>query len=527
MTDSGFVFSEHSNYQLLKLINNIGIITNEEGSVESQLDVDQFLKKSLIHYFPTESTNKSVQLPITPNRIARDGNVEHFIKQIPADNLMTQLDAEHEVDDSELSAPSQMISFMAQKRLVQPLTQNLYEALSKQIEKDADYMKHGTKDNWINIFGKGLVRAFEKNNVDILGLGNAILSEIKHKIDRNPTASLQELGIYIPFSDDNIHSKLASDVIVYINKFIKHKFQGSADIMISTYDIVGVYEDEQGRIYNHTDYKFNPKIREKLNTSPNIPTSLSLIDVEIPYLVYPKDTRNMCYRFDGDELILVPATGDNNIDALVVKNYNQFLALQKLSDNIDIDRPLNVPRNLKPKNVEITVLLESKDENRNVRLDENGNTIFYERTFNLRLLKHLYDIHVIEQLEGESNNDFKARKKEWEKTLEQRITKANNVLYKAIEDAKNAFKNNLGYQKFIDTINEFGGFIEFDTDGEMINYEIQAVKDVKTSEAEIIATNRMRSKYNLPEGVTLDEIKSKGVKFFRENSKYNKPFKTI
>lgn len=100
-------------------------------------------------------------------------------------------------------------------------------------------------------------------------------------------------------------------------------------------------------------------------------------------------------------------------------------------------------------------------------------------------------------------------------------------MYKAIEDAKNAFKNNLEYQEFVDIINEFGGFIEFDTEGRMISYEVKAVKDIKTTGAEIIATNRMLGKYNLPENATLDEIKSKGIRFFRENSKYNKPFKTI
>ena len=85
----------------------------------------------------------------------------------------------------------------------------------------------------------------------------------------------------------------------------------------------------------------------------------------------------------------------------------------------------------------------------------------------------------------------------------------------------------MAYQEFVDIINEFGGFIEFDAEGRMMRYEVKAVKDIKTTGAEIIATNRMMSKYNLPENATLDEIKSKGVRFFRENSKYNKPFKTI
>lgn len=127
----------------MKLLNNVGV-KKHDGPILSQLDVDQFLKKSIIHYFPTESTHKSVQLAITSNNVARQDDIEYFVAQIPSDNLMTQLDADHEVEDAELSAPTQMMSFMTQKGLVRNLTTDLYNALARQINAASKDLKYGT-----------------------------------------------------------------------------------------------------------------------------------------------------------------------------------------------------------------------------------------------------------------------------------------------------------------------------------------------------------------------------------------------
>lgn len=492
--DKEFVFSELSNHIVMKLINNIGVKLNDSDQILSQLDVDQFLKKTIIHYFPTESTHKSVQLPISSNNIAKQDEVEYFISKIPSDNLMTQLDADHEIEDAELSAPTQMMSFMTQKGLVRDLTSDLYNALAKQINMASQRMKNGDPSEWRNIFGKDLIESFTRENVDILGLGNALMSEFNRIIKQNPGVSIDDLGIKIPFSDNNIHNKFASDVIVHVNKFIKHKFSGSADVMISTYDIYGLYEDLDGNKYNLQDVRFNPEIRELLESQDgSVQISAHEVEVETPY--YLQDWNGNYYDFDdSNKLVMIPEKR-----AAIVKNYNQFIEL--LKEHFIISKSTITARNLKPKQVLLDVVIEY--------IDEDGELIEVTKTVNINSLYYQYIIRSKDNGVKLSKNDVESLK-----------TRANNVLYTSIQKVVN---NSGDKESLINDINKFGGILLFSS-GKYISSTIKDILSIRQKEPEIIATNRMQSAYNIKPGDSINTILSIGPNYFIKNNIFTTPF---
>lgn len=487
VVDDKFEFSEASNHIIMKLLNNVGI-KKTDGPVLSQLDVDQFLKRSIIHYFPTESTHKSVQLAITSNDVARQDSIEYFISQIPSDNLMTQLDADHEVEDAELSAPTQMMSFMTQKGLVKDLTTDLYNALAKQVNNASKDLKQGDPSKWRDVFGKDLVESFTKENVDILGLGNALMSEFNRIIRQNPGVSIDDLGIKIPFSDNNIHNKFASDVIVHVNRFIKHKFSGSADVMISTYDIYGLYEDADGNKYSLQDVLFNPEIRERLLFQDGaVQITPHEVEVETPY--YIQDADGLYYSFDGNNL--KPAEEKT---VCIIKSYEQFIAV--LQGDYIIKKSTITARNLKPKQVLLDVIIDV--------MDDAGNVISVPKRININSLYY--------------QNEIRSKSK---KESDRIITRANNILYPNIQKIVN---NHEDKEALLDEINnEFGGILIYEN-GEFIPVPIKDITHISQKDPEIIATNRMRGAYNIQSGDSINTILSQGPKYFIEHNIFKQPF---
>lgn len=322
-----------------------------------------------------------------------------------------------------------------------------------------------------------------------MGLGNALMAEFNRIIKQNPGVSIDDLGIKIPFSDNNIHNKFASDVIVHVNRFIKHKFSGSADVMISTYDIYSLYEDNDGNKYNLQDVLFNPNIRELLLSQDGIKQISSYeIEVETPY--YIQDENGLYYSFDGD--VLRPS----EVKAIcIVKSFKQFQEL--LKKNYIISQSTITPRNLKPKQVLIDVIIDVEDE--------IGNIIPITKTININ---SLYYHHKIREL-GDK------------KEIENIVTSANNKLYPAIQKVLN---NHGDKDSLLWTINEeFGGILMYEN-GEAISVPIKDIIRINQKDPEIIATNRMKKAYNIKAGDSINTILSQGPEYFRKNSIFSYPF---
>lgn len=468
-----FVYSESSQYQLLNLINSVGVKINSD--VVSQNDVDQFLKKKMIHYFPTESTNKSTQLPIQSNNVARidpkTGDYytgELYVVPMDISNTMVQLDADHPVDDAEVSEPTQLISFMAQKGLVQNVTTQIYDSLASLIRNNSKNFVDNAENRrkLVDIFGKGLVKTFLKENVDVMGLAQALMAKVNEVIQANPGVSLDDLNVNIPFSDENLMGKVASDVIIYTNNFIKRKYAGSADIMVPSYDIVMVYEDENGNKYNSMDLIKNPKIWNHLR------------DIDGTIEVEPNEIEfgNLYYlENEGVYKDLLGNTSTRPIP-IEINSYEDFLRIQE--DGGRITKCFAKPRNLKGRTSFITVKLK------------DGSI----KKFNIFALNYRYQL-------------------EYGKVKDPEDTRLlmNNVLFRAIS------------AKDVNLLNKYGGFLMYDSSaGEWVTAPIVEILDTEYKNPEMSASYKYSSVLNITPGVSINDIKQQGPQYFKDRILINR-----
>lgn len=370
----------------------------------------------MIHYFPTESTNKSAQLPITSNDVFRGKSLPLHVIGLDISNTAVQLDADHAVDDAEVSEPTQLISFMAQKGLVQSITKEIYTSLANLIKSTSSQFVNSVDNRakLVDIFGKGLVKTFLKDNVDVLGLAQALMEQINEKIQANPGVSLEDLGIAIPFSDENLMGKIASDVVIYTNGFIKRKYAGSADVMVPSYDILMLFEDETGRKYNSLDLIKNPEIYTHLQEIDNKEV-VDPLALEFGNIYYLRGSDGLYYDLEGTSSSLpIPVE---------LNSYEEYLRIQEGLYNIT--KCYIKPRNLKGRNVFVNVRIQNED----------GTTS--DRKINIFSLGLRYALEYDTVKDPEATRTF-----------------MNNVLYKAISEGK------------VDILNKNRGFIAYDPSGD-------------------------------------------------------------
>nr|DAQ87737.1 MAG TPA: hypothetical protein [Caudoviricetes sp.] len=370
----------------------------------------------MIHYFPTESTNKSAQLPITSNSVFRGKSLPLHVIGLDISNTAVQLDADHAVDDAEVSEPTQLISFMAQKGLVQNITKEIYTSLANLIKStSAQFVNNiDNRSKLVDIFGKGLVKTFLKDNVDVLGLAQALMEQINEKIQANPGVSLDDLGIAIPFSDENLMGKIASDVVIYTNGFIKRKYAGSADVMVPSYDILMIFEDESGRKYNSLDLITRPEILTHLQEIDNKEV-VDPLALEFGNIYYLKGADGVYHNLEGiSSSVPIPVE---------LNSYEEYLRIQE--GLYTVTKCYVKPRNLKGRNVFVNVRIQGEDGE------------IYDRKINVFSLGLRYALEYDTVKDPEATRTF-----------------MNNVLYKAISEGR------------VDVLNKNGGFIAYDPLGD-------------------------------------------------------------
>lgn len=463
-----FVYSESSHSIIFDLLNNIGVKNSESDVVLTQNDVDQFLKSKMIHYLPTVSTNKSMQLPVIGNNNFDDNldldfeTIYGAVVALDISNTGTQLDKDHAVDDSLISAPTQMYSFMAQKGLVTDVTTKVYQALANLTYSESnDFVKANEKQLY-SIFGKGLLRSFVEKGVDVMGLAQALLTDIKTELNRNPGKSLADLNLKIPFDDENIHGKFISDVMVHINRFIKYKFPGSADVLHASYNINLFYSDNLGNTYSQYDVDEYPEILDtlqqlELNQESILPWEVMF---DTHYIVKTKEGLYLDSNFKPHKELVY----------CVLENYNQYLTLNEIGLDLEsIKIAYTKPNNLRGRTDYVYCRLV------------DGSI----RKINIMSLAKRY------VLANASSKDFDVLRRE-----------LNNIVLPAIA------------KKDVNTLNAHGGFIEF-TDTWV---QIPVVEIIKTEfiKPEIVKSYNYLSLMNINPNESLAEIKAKGVNYFEE-----------
>lgn len=150
-----------------------------------------------------------------------------------------QLNAEHELENSEVTEMTQMISSLAENWYTEGIINEIYKDIGAVVEES---LKKINKDINLNNLGdlrirlgKALVDAF-KTKKDTLGLAQAFLSYAEDALRK------YDPDVEIPFSASTINSAFISTVTSMLNKKgIRRKYSGFAGILHPSYNVIQFY----------------------------------------------------------------------------------------------------------------------------------------------------------------------------------------------------------------------------------------------------------------------------------------------
>ena len=359
----------------------------------------QYLKTQAIHYFPTDTTQKSLQNPIVQDLYeAAEMREKQFIVKMDISRFGVQLDADHSSEDSHIREVSQLMSNLAEGNYTPAETNYIYNALSQlvtimedKIGVDFNNMTEEDKKRIDKLFGDKILRIFDDPTVDVMGLANRLSAEL---LEYNKTASKPFI---IPYSDRQFLSKYHTTTGSYFNKFIARKWSGRGDVIVPSHNMAMMYEDLDGNTYLPSDNIYVSKAipdGSVENTSENIKQHLrsivrknstaELVSEHTESNIFENDS--FLYIKDGDTVR--PFTKDdftsdfiNNVSLIVdyhevrpgdnyyriigdtvslISNVRGLKQLYAISDDIANNpevvyyRAIDLPRNLKSKQVGIS-----------------------------------------------------------------------------------------------------------------------------------------------------------------------------
>lgn len=367
--DSQGNYGEQSQDFIYDLLNKLGA-SSDSDNVSSQLDVNQYLKSQMTHYFTTVEGSKSLKTPVT-NISARDGSgnlinwgSSQSIYKVELTNFGFQLDPDHEADDSTVKEITQLISFIAEGMYVPEHTKKIYgnlkmllDILSEKtfinIDNIADpALRSQYRDNLDKIFSKKLTRVFSDPNLNVVGLMNEVVRELV----------LVQSRLKIPYSDGQMLGKSHTSIGSEFNKYISRQWTGRGDVLVPSHNIAMIFEDEQGNTYMADD--------EKIHTDGNresIRTYLSNLvwadkQAGIMNAQYMSEHRITAYEVMPTDVYY--HLQNNRWVPVTVETWKQLNNIKNdiLLNNGIYVRALDRPRNLRSKQVYLDVATQAGQE---------------------------------------------------------------------------------------------------------------------------------------------------------------------
>lgn len=255
--DKNGEYGEQSMDIMTLLLNKLGRRLNSTDSIDSQNNIDQYAKKNIVHYFPTSSAQKSSQPPLVTLEEAIADRSKRYTSKEYIENFGVQLDPDHTAEDGEIHEITQLISFITEKNFVPEKVKQVYTNLGKLVGILAtktfvdpsamidpeQRMLATAKLN--RIFGQKIERIFADPTLDVMGLANELMKEIKESKALNP-----------PYSDHQLLGKLHTTVGSYFNKFIARMWTGRGDVLVPSHNMCMLYEDDEGVTYFKNDFKY-------------------------------------------------------------------------------------------------------------------------------------------------------------------------------------------------------------------------------------------------------------------------------
>lgn len=262
-------YTDAASYAVVNFMNNVSIRVGNNTEDLSQNTYYQPLKEMMIAYAANKSAVKNGIANINSSE-AWLGNTALRYMEIDTDGLGIQMDADHEIDESEMTEFSQVISALEAGGRLHHMAKQVYRTLGElavraseaEIDTAIKYIKTKNaglstdriRSELYDILGRALINNY-KQQEDRTDLAAPIIAEIKKKFNLSEDHSLDEFKI--PFSDSNLYGQTISTFVSNINsKSIKRKYPGSGCVMVPGYDIIQTYK------YNGKIKQFDDVLKE-------------------------------------------------------------------------------------------------------------------------------------------------------------------------------------------------------------------------------------------------------------------------
>ena len=254
-------YSDAASYATVNFMNNISVRIGNDTSDLSQRTYYQPLKEMLIAYAANKSAVKNGIANLNSSE-AWKGNMKLRYMTLDTDGLGIQMDADHEIDESEMTEFSQVISALEAggrlhgeaKEVYKTLGQLAVQASKFEIDAATNYIhaKISTNKKYkgvtideirselYDIFARTIINNY-KQKEDRVDLTVSIIAKIKSTFNLNDDHSLDEFKL--PNSDNSLYSQIIPTFVSSINsKSIKRKYPGSGCVMVPGYGIIQNYK---------------------------------------------------------------------------------------------------------------------------------------------------------------------------------------------------------------------------------------------------------------------------------------------
>lgn len=257
-TNAKGVTSEFSNQVLTNFVINVGHKVNPK--VTSVKDIVQPLKDKFVAYVFNNSAVKNGAKNINSADVWTN-NAPLNTFQLNIQGLGIQLNADHDVVDSELTEFSQVVAacaaygkdFKSVNEIYYGLAESAFQASEQELTNISRYFKDYAEDpskakyQLYKIVGKLIVQSKSNSDMD---LTEKLKQEInkEFKVNKDNSSS----GLKIPFSDPSIYTQFITNITSVINsKSIKRKHPGSGYVMAPGYNVVQYFQwfDPKTRTY--------------------------------------------------------------------------------------------------------------------------------------------------------------------------------------------------------------------------------------------------------------------------------------
>lgn len=151
-----------------------------------------------------------------------------------------QMNADHELDEAEVTEMTQMISGLEQNGFTHNIATRAYQEIGKfcyeAISKLQDIIYKGDKNELYKVFGKAVVKAFQTGTKDTLGLAQSFIKLAQKGFNDN------NIDYRIPFSSSSINGIFNSTVTSsLVRDAIRRHYNGVAAVLNPSYNVMQYY----------------------------------------------------------------------------------------------------------------------------------------------------------------------------------------------------------------------------------------------------------------------------------------------